>query len=82
LCQREGQPVKDLHELLKISTESHRRNAKVIGNVMRFLMLRSAFDVFPIKRSAANAYGRTTTPARTVRAIVSTHKKSYRASML
>jgi hypothetical protein len=30
------QPVKDLNDLLKISTDSYRRNAKVIDNVMRF----------------------------------------------
>jgi hypothetical protein len=32
----DGQPVKDLNDLLKISGDSYRRNAKVIDDVMRF----------------------------------------------
>ena len=34
--QAEGEPVKDLNDLLKISGDSYRRNAKVINEVMRF----------------------------------------------
>jgi len=36
LVQADGEPVKDLNDLLKISSESYRRSAKVINNVMRF----------------------------------------------
>ena len=36
LSRSDGEPVKDLNDLLKISTDSYRRNAKGINNVMRF----------------------------------------------
>jgi hypothetical protein len=32
----DGKPVKDLNDLLKISGESYRGNAKLINSVMRF----------------------------------------------
>jgi hypothetical protein len=36
-CSRsDGEPIKDLNDLLKISTESYRKSAKVIDKVMRF----------------------------------------------
>jgi hypothetical protein len=31
-----GKPVKDLNDLLRISSNSYRRNAKLIDGVMRF----------------------------------------------
>ena len=36
LLRTDGEPVKDLNDLLKISPNSYRRNTKVIDNVMRF----------------------------------------------
>lgn len=36
LVQANGEPVKDLNDLLKISNESYRSSAKVIDSVMRF----------------------------------------------
>jgi hypothetical protein len=36
LEQSDGQPVKDLNDLLRIGTGSYRRNAKAVDSVMRF----------------------------------------------
>jgi hypothetical protein len=36
LEQSDGKPLKDLNDLLRISGDSYRTNAKVIDDVMRF----------------------------------------------
>jgi hypothetical protein len=36
LSRSDGKPVKDLNDLLKIGSDSYRRNAAAVNNVMRF----------------------------------------------
>jgi hypothetical protein len=45
----DGEPVKDLNDLLKIITDSYTRNAKVIDKVMRFSSLYDALVLFAIR---------------------------------
>ena len=66
LHQSDGGPVKDLNNLLKISTDSYRKNAKVADNVMRFLAFVIHSDLFPMKTPYGVARGLTGTVRETL----------------